>query len=301
MSLYCLKLWLQKQTRVLFFSLLFQCRYTATAVHSLVVELIPGTSPLPVASTGPVRVHMQLANGRCATKGCNEGMSLLAFPLAVLAFANNFYAIYDLDFHSECSLHFFLCIERLPSGKTSEGTYIRSSWTFGKDWPTCSPDTWSLLDNYKPPPSHLSSVGHFDQRVTNVIAIALFERLFTQSSSTNLSSMQVSKSWWPLHGRTGSYELRCVIPRSLQALLLLHVCLRGRRFTGTYAPTGYWWPIIVPQNVLHSSTYVLFSLPAVPSLQYITVSRCTRQLLWTELLQKAQKWELTFSDLVIIM
>lgn len=68
-----------KTNKVFSFSLSFQCRYTATSVKSLVVELLQSDPPQPVASMGPVRVLMRLANGRCIAKGCNEGASLVAF------------------------------------------------------------------------------------------------------------------------------------------------------------------------------------------------------------------------------
>lgn len=56
-----------------FFRLLFQCRYTATSVEALVVELIHSDPLVPVAALGPLRVELRLANGQCNTKGCNEG------------------------------------------------------------------------------------------------------------------------------------------------------------------------------------------------------------------------------------
>uniref|UniRef100_H3BXB2 ZP domain-containing protein n=1 Tax=Tetraodon nigroviridis TaxID=99883 RepID=H3BXB2_TETNG len=59
-------------TRDTTYNLFFQCRYTATSVNSLVIELLPSDPPQPVASIGPVRVLMRLANGKCTTKGCNE-------------------------------------------------------------------------------------------------------------------------------------------------------------------------------------------------------------------------------------
>ncbi|XP_056623588.1 zona pellucida sperm-binding protein 4-like [Triplophysa dalaica] len=55
------------------FELLFQCRYSATAVEALVVEVNTVPPPPPVAAPGPLRVELRLANGQCITKGCAEG------------------------------------------------------------------------------------------------------------------------------------------------------------------------------------------------------------------------------------
>lgn len=88
-----------------------------------------------------------------------------------------------------------------------------------------------------------------------MIIISPFERHFTPNSKYNLSSIQMSKSWRSLHIRSGSSRLRFVIPRSLQALPLQNVCLRGQHFSGTSAPTGDWWihwPIIAPNKCFTS-------------------------------------------------
>ncbi|XP_065112665.1 zona pellucida sperm-binding protein 4-like [Paramisgurnus dabryanus] len=60
-------------TRDSHFELLFQCRYSATAVEALVVEVNTVPPPPPVAAPGPLRVELRLANGQCVTKGCAEG------------------------------------------------------------------------------------------------------------------------------------------------------------------------------------------------------------------------------------
>lgn len=57
--------------------LLFQCRYSATAVEALVVEVNTVPPPPPVAAPGPLRVELRLANGQCVTKGCAEGSVLV--------------------------------------------------------------------------------------------------------------------------------------------------------------------------------------------------------------------------------
>ncbi|XP_073692681.1 zona pellucida sperm-binding protein 4-like [Garra rufa] len=60
-------------TRDSHFELLFQCRYSGTAVEALVVEVNSVPAPPPVAAPGPLRVELRLANGQCVTKGCAEG------------------------------------------------------------------------------------------------------------------------------------------------------------------------------------------------------------------------------------
>uniref|UniRef100_A0A673YXY4 Zona pellucida sperm-binding protein 4 n=1 Tax=Salmo trutta TaxID=8032 RepID=A0A673YXY4_SALTR len=60
-------------TRDSHFELLFQCKYSATAVEALVIEVNTVPAPAPVAALGPLRVELRLAKGTCDTKGCNDG------------------------------------------------------------------------------------------------------------------------------------------------------------------------------------------------------------------------------------
>ncbi|XP_030649786.1 zona pellucida sperm-binding protein 4-like [Chanos chanos] len=60
-------------TRDSHFELLFQCRYSGTAVEALVIEVNTVPPPPPVAAPGPLRVELRLANGECFAKGCVEG------------------------------------------------------------------------------------------------------------------------------------------------------------------------------------------------------------------------------------
>ncbi|KAK2895270.1 zona pellucida sperm-binding protein 4-like [Channa argus] len=57
-------------TRDSHFELLFQCRYSSTAVEALVLEVNDVPPPVPVAAAGPLRVELRLGNGQCPTKGC---------------------------------------------------------------------------------------------------------------------------------------------------------------------------------------------------------------------------------------
>ncbi|KAM8728302.1 zona pellucida sperm-binding protein 4-like isoform 1-T1 [Acanthopagrus schlegelii] len=59
-------------TRDSHFELLFQCRYSGTAVEALVMEVNEVPPPMPVAALGPLRVEMKLGNGQCHSKGCFE-------------------------------------------------------------------------------------------------------------------------------------------------------------------------------------------------------------------------------------
>ncbi|KAM7379341.1 hypothetical protein PAMP_004903 [Pampus punctatissimus] len=59
-------------TRDSHFELLFQCRYSGTAVEALVMELNDVPPPVPVAAAGPLKVEIRLGNGQCHTKGCVE-------------------------------------------------------------------------------------------------------------------------------------------------------------------------------------------------------------------------------------
>lgn len=53
--------------------LLFQCRYSGTAVEALVMEVNAVPPPIPVAAAGPLRVELKLGNGQCHSKGCVAG------------------------------------------------------------------------------------------------------------------------------------------------------------------------------------------------------------------------------------
>ncbi|XP_036425392.1 zona pellucida glycoprotein 2, like 2 [Colossoma macropomum] len=59
-------------TRDSSYELTFQCRYLATAVAPLVVEVNTVPPPPPVFEQGPLQVELRLANGICAAKGCSD-------------------------------------------------------------------------------------------------------------------------------------------------------------------------------------------------------------------------------------
>ncbi|KAL2100461.1 hypothetical protein ACEWY4_004855 [Coilia grayii] len=59
-------------TRDSSYELLFQCRYSGTAVEAVVVDVNPVPSPAPLVVPGPLRVELRLASGHCSTKGCDE-------------------------------------------------------------------------------------------------------------------------------------------------------------------------------------------------------------------------------------
>ncbi|TNN27303.1 Zona pellucida sperm-binding protein 4 [Liparis tanakae] len=59
-------------TRDSHFELLFQCRYSDTAVEALVMEVNAVPPPVPVAAAGLLRVELRLGNGQCLSNGCVE-------------------------------------------------------------------------------------------------------------------------------------------------------------------------------------------------------------------------------------
>ncbi|XP_069367865.1 zona pellucida sperm-binding protein 4-like [Paralichthys olivaceus] len=59
-------------TRDSHFELLFQCRYSDSAVEALVMEVNDLPPPVPVAAAGLLRVELRLGNGQCYSKGCVE-------------------------------------------------------------------------------------------------------------------------------------------------------------------------------------------------------------------------------------
>nr|AAY21007.1 zona pellucida protein Bb [Sparus aurata] len=116
-------------TRDSSYELLFQCRYTALSVETLVVEVLPlQDPPLPVAALGPISVHLRLANGQCNTKGCNE----------VSAAYTSFYT--ETDYPVVKVLRDPVYVEVLLLDKTDPALVL----TLGHCWTTTSPNPHSL-------------------------------------------------------------------------------------------------------------------------------------------------------------
>nr|XP_057923247.1 zona pellucida sperm-binding protein 4-like [Doryrhamphus excisus] len=59
-------------TRDSHFELLFQCRYSSTAVEAVIMEINALPPPVSVAAAGEIRVELRLGNGKCLSKGCVE-------------------------------------------------------------------------------------------------------------------------------------------------------------------------------------------------------------------------------------
>ncbi|XP_062383653.1 zona pellucida glycoprotein 2, like 2 [Sardina pilchardus] len=59
-------------TRDSSYELLFQCRYSSSAVKAIVVEVNALPPPPSISLAGPIRVELRLANGICTTKGCTD-------------------------------------------------------------------------------------------------------------------------------------------------------------------------------------------------------------------------------------
>ncbi|KAJ8011626.1 hypothetical protein DPEC_G00060220 [Dallia pectoralis] len=67
-------------TRDSHFELLFQCKFTATAVEAVVLQMSSVPAPASVAALGPLRVELRLAKGACKNKGCkNESRAFTSY------------------------------------------------------------------------------------------------------------------------------------------------------------------------------------------------------------------------------
>ncbi|XP_060893144.1 zona pellucida sperm-binding protein 4-like [Labrus mixtus] len=116
-------------TRDSSYELLFQCRYTATSVETLVVQVLPlDNPPLSVAAFGPIRVHLRLANGQCNSKGCNE---------ADVAYSS-YYT--EADYPVTTVLRNPVYVEVQLLEKTDPNLIL----TLGRCWTTTSPNPHSL-------------------------------------------------------------------------------------------------------------------------------------------------------------
>ncbi|KAL0968385.1 hypothetical protein UPYG_G00266190 [Umbra pygmaea] len=54
------------------YDLVFQCRYTGSAIETLTLSVSPPLNPIPVIFEAPINVELRLASGHCLMKGCNE-------------------------------------------------------------------------------------------------------------------------------------------------------------------------------------------------------------------------------------
>uniref|UniRef100_A0A3B5A5H8 Zona pellucida sperm-binding protein 4 n=1 Tax=Stegastes partitus TaxID=144197 RepID=A0A3B5A5H8_9TELE len=142
-------------TRDSSYELLFRCRYTATSVETLIVDVLPLTNPpLPVAAVGPIRVEMRLANGQCTTKGCNE----------VTAAYSSFYTEADYPVSKVLRDPVYVDVQLL--GKTDQLLVL----TLDRCWVTANPyphslPQWNILTDGCPcrDDRYLSSLVPVDQ------------------------------------------------------------------------------------------------------------------------------------------
>ncbi|XP_019750568.1 uncharacterized protein LOC109531001 [Hippocampus comes] len=124
-------------TRDSSYELLFQCRYTATSVETLIAEMLPYQRPrFSVSALGPINVQLRLGNGLCLIKGCNE---------AEVAF-NSFYT--DADFPVSKVLRDNVYVEVKLMDRTDPNLVL----TLGRCWTTTSANPhsmpqWDLLIN----------------------------------------------------------------------------------------------------------------------------------------------------------
>ncbi|XP_051952478.1 zona pellucida sperm-binding protein 4-like [Xyrauchen texanus] len=118
------------------FELLFQCRYSGSAVQALVVEVNTIPPPPPVAAPGPLRVALRLANGQCVTKGCAEEDAAYT----------SYYS--DSDYPVTKVLRDPVYVEVNVLERTDPNIVL----TLGRCWATSTPDPlslpqWDLLVN----------------------------------------------------------------------------------------------------------------------------------------------------------
>ncbi|KAI4885417.1 hypothetical protein NFI96_018050, partial [Prochilodus magdalenae] len=123
-------------TRDSHFELLFQCKYSESAVQALVVQINTIPPPLPVAVLGPLRVELRLANGKCASKGCVE---------RDVAYAS-YYS--EADYPVTKVLREPVYVEVRILERTDPNVVL----TLGRCWSTSNPDPlslpqWDLLVN----------------------------------------------------------------------------------------------------------------------------------------------------------
>ncbi|XP_051808021.1 zona pellucida sperm-binding protein 4-like [Acanthochromis polyacanthus] len=118
-------------TRDSHYEVLFQCRYIGTSAETLVVEVLPlDNPPLPVAGLGPISVKLRLANGKCTTKGCNEGGMDVAYT--------SFYTEADYPVRKVLRDPVYVDVQLLR--KTDPLLVL----TLGRCWATTSPEPHSL-------------------------------------------------------------------------------------------------------------------------------------------------------------
>uniref|UniRef100_A0A8C6MAK6 Zona pellucida sperm-binding protein 4 n=1 Tax=Nothobranchius furzeri TaxID=105023 RepID=A0A8C6MAK6_NOTFU len=123
-------------TRDSSYELVFQCKYTATSVETLIIEVALAEPPLPIAALGPVNVQMRLGNGQCLTKGCDE----------VAAAYTSYYL--DTDYPVTKILRDPVYVEVELMDKTDPALVL----TLGRCWVTADPNPhsfpqWDILIN----------------------------------------------------------------------------------------------------------------------------------------------------------
>ncbi|KAL7887901.1 hypothetical protein AOLI_G00028750 [Acnodon oligacanthus] len=115
-------------TRDSHYELSFQCRYAATTVAALDVQLASNSPPMPVAASGPLMVELRLGSGQCVTKGCVQAQAAYT----------SYYG--DADYPVTKVLREPVYVEVRILGRTDPNIAL----VLGRCWATSSPDPFSV-------------------------------------------------------------------------------------------------------------------------------------------------------------
>ncbi|XP_061677543.1 zona pellucida sperm-binding protein 4-like [Syngnathoides biaculeatus] len=124
-------------TRDSSYDLLFQCRYTATSVETLIAETLSLQSPpLSVAGLGPINVQLRLGNGQCHSKGCHE---------AEVAY-NSFYTEADYPVRKVLRDNVYVAVQLMDRTDPNLILALGRCWTTTSANPHSLPQ-WDILIN----------------------------------------------------------------------------------------------------------------------------------------------------------
>ncbi|KAL7887903.1 hypothetical protein AOLI_G00028770 [Acnodon oligacanthus] len=115
-------------TRDSHYELSFQCRYAATTVAALDVQLASNSPPMPVTASGPLMVELRLGSGQCVTKGCVQAQAAYT----------SYYG--DAEYPVTKVLREPVYVEVRILGRTDPNIAL----VLGRCWATSSPDPFSV-------------------------------------------------------------------------------------------------------------------------------------------------------------
>lgn len=148
--------------------LLFECKYTATSIDYVNLELGMQNPPSNVHGEGPLRVELKLANGVCTEKGCTGISVSLSVFWHLLIISCNWPACPNVCFcsYSGLTLQFFLRRGGLSCQQNPKRAGVRASCTHEQEGSFGFPYSSSLLGNLTTQSAQYASVGHLDWWVT---------------------------------------------------------------------------------------------------------------------------------------